>query len=67
MDSGNGRASQEMVRVTLELPRDIVDWLDGLRMQLGFRNRGAIVAQLLRELTSRPVEADDEDSNAAAA
>ena len=67
MDSGNDSTSHEIVRVSLELPRDIVDWLDGLRMQLGFRNRGAIVAQLLRELTPPPLEADDADSNAAAA
>ena len=67
MESSEQINPQEMVRVTLELPRDIVDWLDGLMAQLGFRNRGAIVAQLLRELTSPPVEVDDEDSNAAAA
>jgi metal-responsive CopG/Arc/MetJ family transcriptional regulator len=50
MESTEQSREQEMVRLTLELPRDLVDWIDGLRIQMGFRNRGLIVAQLLREL-----------------
>jgi len=50
MESSEQTNPQEMVRVTLELPRDIVDRIDGLRAQLGFRTRGVIVAQLIREL-----------------
>ena len=50
MESSQQTNPQEMVRVTLELPRNIVDWIDGLRAQLGFRTRGVLVAQLIREL-----------------
>ena len=50
MESSEQSSQPEMVPVTLELPRDLVDWIDGLRIQMGFRNRGLIVAQLLREL-----------------
>jgi hypothetical protein len=63
MRSGNNNDRQELVPVTLELPRDIVDWIDGLKLELGFRSRGVIVAQLLRELAT-PSEADlDEPSS----
>jgi len=50
MENSEQSSEQEMVRLTLELPRDVVLWIDALRIQMGFRNRGLIVAQLLREL-----------------
>ena len=50
MESSEQSSQPELVPVTLELPRDLVDWIDGLRIQMGFRKRGLIVAQLLREL-----------------
>jgi len=59
MESNEQNNQQEMVMVTLELPRDLVDWIDGLKAQMGFRNRGVIVSQLLRELLPT-----DQDSNA---
>ena len=37
-------------RITLELSEDLLGWIDGLKSQMGFRNRGRIVEQLLREL-----------------
>lgn len=37
-------------RITLELSEDLLQWIDGLKSQMGFRNRGLIVDQLLREL-----------------
>jgi hypothetical protein len=37
MESSEQPSQQEMVQVTLELPRDLVDWIDGLKGQLGFR------------------------------
>ena len=54
MESNEQTNQQEMVMVTLELPRDLVDWIDGLKAQMGFRNRGVIVAQLIRELLPSP-------------
>jgi metal-responsive CopG/Arc/MetJ family transcriptional regulator len=58
MESNEQTNQQEMVMVTLELPRDLVDWIDGLKAQMGFRNRGVIVTQLIRELVS---ELDEEN------
>ena len=52
MESSEQSSQQELVLVTLELPRDLVDWIDGLKAQLGFRSRGLIVAQLIRELVA---------------
>ncbi len=50
MESNMENDQNDLVLVILELPRDIVDWIDELKDQLGFRNRGLIIAQLLREL-----------------
>ncbi len=38
------------VRVTLELRQSTLVWLDGLRKEMGVRNRGALVSRLLDEL-----------------
>jgi metal-responsive CopG/Arc/MetJ family transcriptional regulator len=54
MESNEQTNQQEMVMVTLELPRDLVDWIDALKVQMGFRSRGFVVAQLIRELIPEP-------------
>ena len=54
MEPSAQTGQKEMVMVTLELPRDLVDWIDGLKAQLGFRSRGFVVAQLIRELIPEP-------------
>jgi metal-responsive CopG/Arc/MetJ family transcriptional regulator len=51
-----------MVMVTLELPRDLVDWIDGLKVKMGFRSRGFVVAQLIRELIPEPETLQDESN-----
>ena len=67
MESSGQSSQQEMVLVTLELPRDLVDWIDGLKAQMGFRSRGVIVAQLIRELVAEvEPESTDEDTTQAA-
>jgi metal-responsive CopG/Arc/MetJ family transcriptional regulator len=67
MESSEQPSQQEMVLVTLELPRDLVDWIDGLKAQLGFRSRGLIVAQLIRELVAElEPESTDENTTQAA-
>jgi len=67
MENSEQSSEQEMVLVTLEMPRDLVDWIDGLKAQLGFRSRGLIVAQLIRELVSElEEEATDEATTQAA-
>jgi metal-responsive CopG/Arc/MetJ family transcriptional regulator len=60
MEPNEQNNPQEKVLVTLELPRDVVEWIDGLKAQMGFRNRGIIVADLLRELIPELVEEDDQ-------
>jgi len=45
-------------RVSLDLSQELLDWLDGLKAQLGHRSRGAILEHLLGEL--RQQESDDE-------
>ena len=45
-------ASGERVRVTIELSRETLEWIEDLRVQLGFRSRGFIIEQLLSELRS---------------
>ena len=67
MESNEQNKQQEKVLVTLELPRDVVDWIDGLKAQMGFRSRGLIVAQLLRELIPALVEEDDQSDAGKAA
>ncbi|MFM7315288.1 MAG: molecular chaperone DnaJ, partial [Cyanobium sp.] len=46
-------------RVSLDLSGDLVDWLDGLKAQLGHRSRGAILEHLLGELRQQEAEEDD--------
>ena len=66
MENSEQSSQQEMVLVTLELPRDLVDWIDGLKTQMGFRSRGVIVAQLIRELVAEvEPESTDEDTTQA--
>jgi hypothetical protein len=48
-------------RITLELSADLLAWLDELKPSMGFRSRGPLVEQLLREL--QPQEVDDPDGS----
>jgi metal-responsive CopG/Arc/MetJ family transcriptional regulator len=67
MEPSAQTGQKEMVMVTLELPRDLVDWIDGLKAQLGFRSRGFVVAQLIRELLPSAEEQEQyQDLNDAA-
>ena len=56
-----GESGSEKRRITLELSGDLLRWIDGLKSQMGFRNRGLIVEQLLRELV--PDLGDDSDGS----
>lgn len=47
----------QKVRVTIELSPETLAWIDELRVQLGFRNRGIIIEQLLLEI--QPQERND--------
>jgi hypothetical protein len=60
MDPSKHHSHQEqMVRLTLDLPVSIVAWLDEVKLQLGCRSRGALVAQLLKEVSQEAVPDDD--------
>lgn len=48
----------QKVRVTIELSLETLAWIDELRVQLGFRNRGIIIEQLLLELQPPPDGSD---------
>jgi hypothetical protein len=50
----------QKVRVTIELSPETLAWIDELRVQLGFRNRGIIIEQLLLELQP-PADCSDLD------
>ncbi len=41
---------EEKVRLNLELPTDLVRWIDELKTQLGIHSRGLVITELLREL-----------------
>jgi hypothetical protein len=62
-----GESGSEKRRITLELSEDLLGWIDGLKSQMGFRNRGLIVEQLLRELVPELDDDDDGSSDDAAA
>ena len=43
-------SSEEFVRISLEMPRDVVAWIDGLNAQLGLRSRGETISRLIQEI-----------------
>ena len=50
MTASDSEESSGTVLITLELNRDIVEWIDDLKDRLGFDNRGVVVSQLLSEV-----------------
>jgi metal-responsive CopG/Arc/MetJ family transcriptional regulator len=46
------REEEVTVRIVLDLPSDIVDWIDDITAKMGLNNRGTVVAAMLRELFS---------------
>jgi hypothetical protein len=44
------KGREEKVLLTLELPIDLVEWIDGIKSQLGVHSRGLVITELLREL-----------------
>ena len=57
-----GQRESDKRRITLDLSEDLLEWIDGLKAQMGFRGRGRIVEQLLRELQDQ----GDDDLNCTA-
>ena len=50
-------------RISLELSEELLDWIDGLKGQLGLRSRGATVERLLQEVRGSQDEDADEDGS----
>ena len=48
-------------RVSIDLSQEMLEWLDGLKAQLGHRSRGAILEHLLAALREQDVEDDEPD------
>ena len=47
-------------RLSLELPRDVMEAIEKLRLELGLRSRGAIIERLLQELLiEKPSSTED--------
>jgi len=40
----------ELIRVTLDMPKDLIVWIDQLKVELGLRSRASVVVQLMQEL-----------------
>ena len=48
-------------RITLELSEELLGLIDGMKSRMGFRSRGPMVEQLLREVLTENVEQDTSD------
>jgi len=51
----------ERRRITLELPADVISWIDRFRSEWGLRGRGPTVEKLLRELFDANDDSDADD------
>lgn len=56
-----GQKDNDKRRITLNLSEDLLNWIDGLKSQLGLRSRGDMVERLLRELQDSRDEDGDSD------
>jgi len=43
-------SSTEYVCITIDLEKNLVDWIDGLCLATGFKSRGLIISELIYEL-----------------
>ena len=50
MDEQLQNTSEDCLRVSLEMPKDLMMWLDQVKGELGLRSRGALVVRLLQEI-----------------
>ena len=50
MDEQLQNTSEDCLRVSLEMPKDLMIWLDQVKGELGLRSRGALVIRLLQEI-----------------
>ena len=50
MDEQQQSASEEWVRVSLEMPSDLLLWVDELKGKLGLRSRSDLIVRLMQEV-----------------
>ena len=50
MDASPRKIQQRTVRLTVDLPVEVLVWIDGLKSQLGYRTRGQVMTSLLLKL-----------------
>ena len=50
MDEQQQSASEEWVRVSLEMPADLLLWVDELKGKLGLRSRSDLMVRLMQEV-----------------
>ena len=50
MDQPGQATNEDLVRVSLEMPRDVLAWIDGLNARLGLQSRGATITRLIQEI-----------------
>ena len=43
-------SSTKYVRITIDLEKNLLDWIDGLCLEAGFKSRGLIISELIYEL-----------------
>jgi len=51
---------EELVPISVELPREVVEWIDGINLQLGLRSRGATITRLIQEVRGEALRNEEE-------
>ena len=50
MDEQRQKSSEDWVRVSLEMPVDLLLWVDQLKGKLGLRSRSDLIVRLMQEV-----------------
>jgi len=54
MDGQRQKSSEDWVRVSLEMPADLLLWVDQLKGKLGLRSRSDLIVRLMQEVRGEP-------------
>lgn len=53
LDHQGPAETSESIRVSLDMPKDLILWLDQLKVEFGLERRGAVVVRLLQEIRGK--------------
>lgn len=53
------KTQEETVQVRVDMPISLIQWIDGIKIQLGLSSRGAVLLMLMRELMPDEQAAED--------